>query len=48
MNTITLTPHQQEALQKLQAFSVEPGTRCFVLRGYAGTGKTTLVGHYVS
>jgi ATP-dependent exoDNAse (exonuclease V) alpha subunit len=42
-----LTPHQTEALQKLQAFSTTEGTRCFVLRGYAGTGKTTLVGSYV-
>ncbi len=43
----TLTPHQAEALGKLQAFSREAGARCFVLRGYAGTGKTTLLGHYV-
>jgi len=41
-----LTPHQNQALAKLQAFTASPGARAFVLRGYAGTGKTTLVGHY--
>lgn len=47
MATFTLTSHQAEALAKLQAFTREEGNRCFVLRGYAGTGKTTLVGNYV-
>jgi len=42
-----LTPTQQQALTALQAFTQAPGARCFVLRGYAGTGKTTLVGDYV-
>ena len=47
MPTFQLTHHQTEALAKLQAFTREEGSRCFVLRGYAGTGKTTLVGDYV-
>ena len=44
---IQLTNNQSAALQKLRNFSEEGGSRCFVLRGYAGTGKTTLVGYYV-
>jgi ATP-dependent exoDNAse (exonuclease V) alpha subunit len=43
---LTLTPHQQTALQKLQAFTQDENARAFVLRGYAGTGKTTLLGQY--
>jgi len=46
MATLTLTPHQQQAFQKLQAFTHSPAARAFVLRGYAGTGKTTLLGQY--
>jgi ATP-dependent exoDNAse (exonuclease V) alpha subunit len=42
-----LTPQQNQALQQLQAFVRRPGGRAFVLRGYAGTGKTTLVGRLV-
>ncbi|MEZ5040690.1 MAG: AAA family ATPase [Saprospiraceae bacterium] len=42
-----LTPHQEAAFNKLKAFSLAPEARCFVLRGYAGTGKTTLLGAYV-
>ncbi len=45
---IQLTDNQKDALRKLQDFSKEKNARCFVLRGYAGTGKTTLVGHYVT
>lgn len=45
--TFQLTNNQQEALRKLQSFSREEQSRCFVLRGYAGTGKTTLVKYYV-
>ena len=42
MPSITLTPDQQNAFDKLVAF-VESDDRVFILRGYAGTGKTTLV-----
>ena len=42
-----LTSNQKDALRKLQSFSKEANARCFVLRGYAGTGKTTLIKYYV-
>ena len=41
-NAITYTPQQQEALDKIGAF-LKSDNRVFILRGYAGTGKTTLV-----
>lgn len=44
----TLTPSQSQAVQVLKQFlnSAEPQVAC-ILRGYAGTGKTTLVGMLV-
>ncbi len=42
-----LTPHQKEAFSAIQTFLRSPGQRVFVLKGYAGTGKTTLVGNVV-
>ncbi len=42
------TPHQQLALEKLQRFTLASDSRAFVLRGYAGVGKTTLVGFYTA
>ncbi len=42
-----LKPTQQQVLERIQAFIRHPQQRAFVLRGYAGTGKTTLVGHMV-
>lgn len=44
---ITLTNHQQAALDQLHAFLDSP-ERLFVLEGYAGTGKTTLLQAFVS
>lgn len=41
-NEITYTPQQQEALDKISTF-LKSSNRVFILRGYAGTGKTTLV-----
>ncbi len=42
------TPHQAEAVAALAAFVVSPEQQAaFVLRGYAGTGKTSLVGALV-
>lgn len=41
-NAITYTPQQQEALARISTF-LESDKRVFILRGYAGTGKTTLV-----
>ena len=37
-----LTAHQQQAFQKIQEFVLGSTQRVFVLKGYAGTGKTTL------
>lgn len=43
-----LTSDQQVAAQRLSAFVFTEATRpTFVLRGYAGTGKTTLIGAFV-
>ncbi len=42
-----LTPHQQQALEQLKAFVQDDSMKAFVLKGYAGTGKTTLVGELV-
>jgi len=44
---VTLTPHQQTALDQLHSFLDCPD-RLFVLEGYAGTGKTTLLQAFVS
>lgn len=41
--SITLTPHQQQAFDKMLEFVKDTGSRVFILRGYAGTGKTTMV-----
>lgn len=40
---ITLTADQEIAKKKILAFFAERDSHIFVLRGYAGTGKTTLV-----
>ena len=39
-----LTQHQQQTFQKLKNFLHSKQAQVFILRGYAGTGKTTLVG----
>ncbi len=41
---MTLTPHQQHLLQQLKDFIQSKEQEVFILRGYAGTGKTTLIG----
>ena len=43
MTTITLTPDQQNALTAFTQFLADPIESVFVLQGYSGTGKTTLV-----
>ena len=40
---IELTPSQQNALERIKDFIGSPSSRIFILKGYAGTGKTTLV-----
>ena len=38
------TPHQREAVSAIGSFLADPrNDQAFVLRGYAGTGKTSLV-----
>ena len=43
MTAITLTDGQQKALEAFITFLVDPIETVFVLSGYSGTGKTTLV-----
>jgi len=42
-----LTDSQKKAVDALQRFLENPDERCFILRGYAGTGKTFLIGGLV-
>lgn len=42
---ISLTKSQHIALQQLQLFLKSKGSGVFLLKGYAGTGKTTLLQH---
>ncbi|MGM0944687.1 MAG: ATP-dependent DNA helicase [Bacteroidota bacterium] len=42
---IQLTSQQQEAFDKILDFLNEPDQAFFILKGYAGTGKTTLLQH---
>ena len=45
----TPTPDQDRVLRELSAFAAAPGERSvFVLNGYAGTGKTSLVGALIA
>ncbi|MBC6995252.1 AAA family ATPase [Neolewinella lacunae] len=43
MSSLQLTPHQQVVFERLQAFISGKEHQVFLLKGYAGTGKTTLV-----
>lgn len=40
---IILTPEQNDAIKKITSFIKREEERVFILKGYAGTGKTTLV-----
>lgn len=40
---ISLTPQQAEALRRIEAFLADAKSHVFILKGYAGTGKTTLL-----
>lgn len=48
MNTITLTSDQQNALDAFNSFIIDPIETVFLLSGYSGTGKTTLVKHILN
>ena len=39
---MTLTPQQQQVLNKVKAF-LDSDIPVFILKGYAGTGKTTMI-----
>lgn len=43
VGNITLTNSQQSALNKILVFLESEDSRIFILKGYAGTGKTTMV-----
>lgn len=42
-----LKPSQKRAFSLLQLFSLNPNSKVFILKGYAGTGKTTLMGGFI-
>ena len=42
-HNITLSPQQQQILDRLMDFIKQDEQRVFILKGYAGTGKTTLM-----
>lgn len=44
---LQLTPIQQEALEKFRTFLADNQLRVFILKGYAGTGKTTLTKSFI-
>lgn len=46
--TITLTHDQQKAVSALTAFLGDEDQHAFVLSGYAGTGKSTLIRHILA
>ncbi|MDR1583603.1 MAG: AAA family ATPase [Prevotellaceae bacterium] len=48
MKKITLTTGQQRAMIQLENFFYSDITKVFILKGYAGTGKTTLVKEIIS
>lgn len=47
-NEIVLTSGQQEVFNKFRRFVNDSSQRVFILNGYAGTGKTTLIGFFIS
>ncbi len=44
---IQLTPSQSAAFSKMKAFVEDKEKRVFILKGYAGTGKTTLMRFFI-
>jgi primosomal protein N' len=46
-STITLNNQQTEALDRLKTFLLSD-LNVFLLKGYAGTGKTTILTHFIS
>ncbi len=48
MKEIILTKSQQAALANLKAFVDDENSKVFILKGYAGTGKTTLMRVFIA
>lgn len=48
MQNITLSAGQQAAFDAIVAFLMDPAEPVFVLAGYSGTGKSTLVGYLLN
>lgn len=44
---IALTPNQEQVFKRFQWFIEENNHRVFILNGYAGTGKTTLIRFFI-
>ena len=47
MTELVLTTDQQKAKDAFVNFLLDPHERVFVLKGYSGTGKSTLTGHLI-
>lgn len=47
MDKFTLTSGQQEAFDKFKHFIQEDKSKVFILKGHAGTGKTTLIKKFI-
>lgn len=47
MTELVLTADQQKAKDAFVNFLLDPHERVFVLKGYSGTGKSTLTGHLI-
>jgi len=43
----TLLPGQEHAFSRFREFVKSPSASVFILKGYAGTGKTTLLRHFI-
>lgn len=44
---IILTPHQEYALEEMKRFLNHDSLKVLILKGYAGTGKTTLIKRFI-
>lgn len=47
ISQIELSPQQQQILESLKDFVKQDQSRVFILKGYAGTGKTTLMRFFI-
>lgn len=47
MTTLVLTADQQAGYDAICQFVLDPAQQVFVLRGFSGTGKSTLVSHFL-